>query len=401
MLASLAPVHAALSSRAGKEQRRRGEVVEVPKNAVERPRHNEGFQKGPRGSPSTSQMPEAPYAAYPPPPQPQWTGPVPVPPQSRPRTGGGYDYPYAPDGFPVPEEGGPSRRPGSSSSYQQPMFYPEQTRPPTADAQDGSVGQYGYRPVTGNERDLAPGNFPESDPPHSAHGPPQQHLYQAWQQHQHGHFPPEHGYPQNGEFPYTDQSPYGQPPPGSANYQYQPQQQYYPGHYAPPQPGQAGHGYPPPVPYQQPNAPGQDSPFQYHPPNSSYGYDNTLKRRADEGDDGSRKQGRPGTNGPGAPQADHDNADALWLPPTTERRPSLAISALLGSPQPTLKSPPTDQHPYIPVQGASYPPQPYPSAEAQAAAAMNGHGGHGNAAGDAKEGEMEVKAKALLAQHAH
>lgn len=44
MLASLAPIHAALSQRASREQRRRGEVVEVPKGAVERRRETRKAQ---------------------------------------------------------------------------------------------------------------------------------------------------------------------------------------------------------------------------------------------------------------------------------------------------------------------------------------------------------------------
>jgi hypothetical protein len=59
----------------------------------------------------------------------------------------------------------------------------------------------------------------------------------------------------------------------------------------------------------------------------------------------------------------NSSSEPLWLPPTTERRSSLAISALLGSPRQAPRSGLDDLGvPPLPsaTEGATYPPQPYP-----------------------------------------
>jgi hypothetical protein len=71
-------------------------------------------------------------------------------------------------------------------------------------------------------------------------------------------------------------------------------------------------------------------------------------------------------NGPGQANGNgngNNNSEPLWLPPTSERRSSLAISALLGSPRQAPRQGLDDLGiPPVPsaTEGATYPPQPYP-----------------------------------------
>ncbi|WWC60456.1 uncharacterized protein I303_103028 [Kwoniella dejecticola CBS 10117] len=367
MLASLAPVHAALSQRANRDQRKRGEVVEVPKNAVERPRHAEyrAQKTSPGGSTIQHQLPppDSPYAQYPP--DAQWGA---APPQhARPRTSG-YDYPpYSAEGPPVLEDAGPSRRPASSAGYgyQQPPYYDQNARPPTAPG-TGSSGDsisqlpYPYRPMSSQGRDIpVPSHYAESEPPSTAHGPPQSPMYSnvppaQWSSPPppNSAYPPQdpNAYPPPSADGYAYPSQHGSYPPREEVYNYPPnwtpQQQY--GN-VPPPPPTAG-GYPPTY-----NQPPPESPFQYNAPAPapqdasyppSYGYD-ARKRRADDqgGDPELRKHFRPNDEPQNLNAALEGpvpvgGRDPSWLPPTTERRSSLAISALLGSPQQASRSRP-------------------------------------------------------------
>jgi hypothetical protein len=407
MLANLASVHAQLSQRANREQRRRGEVVEVPKNAVERPR-GERVGKGPAV--------QAPSAIVPPPgtvytpgpgyhPGQQWGAPPP-PDHSRPRTAGSWvEYPpYAGPVTPVGEhppptagsvaysdDAGPSRRP-PSAGY--PGYYEggpgsSYGRPGTGNpAEDPGALPYGYRPMSASG---PPGHYADSEPPSSAHGPPPHSpLYP--------HAPPAIATAGNWTSPPTphsgypaDASLYSAVPPDGGAY---PPGQAPDGHYGPPPPGSSGGYYPYPPhghgyygqqsPATQhapafPTTPGvvgtptstyppghyagapPDSPFQYnaggsypYPPGSGP-YD-TRKRRAEDEVGGDRKhprtsaEGAPASAEPRAPGAQGD----LWLPPTSERRSSLAISALLGSP--------TNSHSRRPAEEGAAPAYPYPEA---------------------------------------
>lgn len=453
MLNSLAPVHAALSQRANREQRKRGEVVEVPKNAVERPRHNEGF-KNQRLSPG-SLGPT--IAAYPPYDNNGWDQ------HGRPRTGNGY-YPFeGAEGQQHPVDGsGPSRRPGSPGGYTggYPPYYDGQARPPTAPGTGSSGGDslsqlpYPYRPMSSNGRDLpVPAHYAESEPPSTSHGPPQSPMYPppvsqpAWSSpppppHSSAGYPPHDAMypPPSDNYSYSSENQpqghggYGQAPPGSAgsNYNYQPG--YYPPStgYGSVAPGQAA--YPPPPPpgaaaasYAAggPAPPPESSPFQYHaPPNAeSYAYPGSdggydRKRRAeDNGGDESRKMHRPSSPGSAQAQNGRQNQpgsghpdptagaagaqDSLWLPPASERRSSLAISALLGSPQQAPRSrPATADVPAQPAgaygQGGENGNYAYPSGGGAAEGAAAGNGDGGSADGLATIGNMEEKARALL-----
>lgn len=377
MLNSLAPVHAALSQRANREQRKRGEVVEVPKNAVERPRHQDTYRlkstSSNVGSTAAQAYPSFPdHGGY----------------DGRPRTSGGYDYPYPPvehGQHPVSMDSGPSRRPGSAAGYPgYPQYYEQgAARPPTAPGTASSTDSmsqlpYPYRPMSSNGRELpVPAHYAESEPPSSAHGPPQSPMYpQGVAQHATWSSPPP---PHAAAYPGPEQAvyppqpegyqyppdhsghTYGPPPPGSAgsSYNYPPSSApYYPGQaQAPAQPpygsvppqGQYGPGYGAPGAPPPPGA-ASDSPFQYQPPAGDqqaqqqfqYGYD--RKRRGDEGSEPARKAGRPPSSAVGQQPPLDDPArqqDPLWLPPASERRSSLAISALLGSPQAAPRSRPS------------------------------------------------------------
>lgn len=378
MLNSLAPVHASLSQKAGKEQRKRGEIVEVPKNAVERPRHNE-FRTGRGGT----QQPGSEFGEFPPP---GW--------DDRPRTGYAQPYPFPEQGQ-APDNGGPSRRPPSSGYAAYPYGY-DQNRPNTGGGPPppGPDGQhampYPYRPVSSSGRELpVPGHYSESEPPNSAHGPPQSPMYPPVPPNQWSSSPPHSAtygqQPHESVYPpqpsaegYYDhqqqqhQQHYGPPPPGSSSGSYA-----YPGGYYPPgQGGVAPHAQGQYAPYPYPGNAPPDSPFQYSAPNADqqqypYGpagaaYSGDRKRRADEeaGDD-ARKHARPAS---AVPQnlndaiRDDGHADPLWLPPATERRSSLAISALLGSPTLPSRPRPAGDASGVPsaTEGATYPPQPYP-----------------------------------------
>ncbi|WVF65875.1 hypothetical protein IAT40_000612 [Kwoniella sp. CBS 6097] len=449
MLSSLAPIHAALSSRANKDQRRRGEVVEVPKNAVERPRHAEyrtHNKTSPPGSAMSQQQqqqgsPYAPYHA-----DPSWN--VPPPQHARPRTGG-YDYPpYGAEGQPPMEDAGPSRRPASSTGYgyQQPPYYDQSTRPPTAPGTASSTDSlsqlpYPYRPMSSQGRDLpVPSHYAESEPPSTAHGPPESPMYaNVPSQPQWSSPPPPHStYPPQDTSAYPPPAEgYSYPPPPHQHGSYPPREDVYsyPQNWTPqqqysnipPPPSSAG-GYPPASYGQQPpespfqyNAPGGPNDAQYPPPN--YGYDSRKRRVEEDGSENDpRKHARPISGVPdhqAPPQ--HLNAaldlprsqqqDPTWLPPASERRSSLAISALLGSPHQTSRSRPvTAGEGYDHAQAAYQASQAYESGGAQDQAsaqaqsmpptpAINGAGarkGRENVHEDVQS--MEQKAKALLGQ---
>ncbi|ORY29781.1 hypothetical protein BCR39DRAFT_505372 [Naematelia encephala] len=420
MLSQLAPVHAALSARANKDQRKRGEVVEVPKNAVERPRHNENY----RGiKTSDTPGPDPAYQAYPE--GQQWS--VPPPQHARPRTGGGYDYyPPTADGYvPPTEDAGPSRRPGSGGYYP-PAPYdrpPPSDAPPTGEAM--SHLPYPYRPMSSNGREIpVPAHYAESDPPHSARGPPESPIYppnvappqwssppqqhqQNYPPHEAGHYPP----PPDGFYP-ADHSYPGQPGSAGAPYAYPPPAGYYP-----PQ-----SGYPSVPPHHYPpghySAAPPESPFQYHAPqeqNYPYGQYDSRKRRGEDEANGARKHSKTDA----VPQHLNDALaasrpqDASWLPPVSERRSSLAISALLGSPQQGHKARPETGDQQQHTQDASalasagvaaYPPysghesSTGTSSSVPATPVVNGtpRTSRMDKDGAKQEGEMEQKAKALL-----
>ncbi|WWC88038.1 uncharacterized protein L201_002941 [Kwoniella dendrophila CBS 6074] len=374
MLSSLAPVHAALSQRANRDQRKRGEVVEVPKNAVERPRHAEyrAQKTSPGNSAAQAPPPDSPYAQYPP--DSQWNV---APQHARPRTSG-YDYPpYGTEGPPLLDDAGPSRRPASSAGYgyQQPPYYDQSARPPTAPgtgSSTDSMGQlpYPYRPMSSQGRDLpVPSHYADSEPPSTAHGPPQSPMYSNVPQAQWSSPPPppHPAYPPQdaGAYPPSTADSYAYPPPPTSSHgsyppredvynyppNWTPQQQY--GNIPPPPPT-AG-GYPPAYNQQPP-----ESPFQYNAsgpqdiqyPPSSYGYDSKKRRAEDAGGDFElRKHPRPSDEQPQNLNAALEGGpipmggaggarDPSWLPPAAERRSSLAISALLGSPQQSSRSRP-------------------------------------------------------------
>lgn len=422
MLTSLASVHAALSQRANRDQRRRGEVVEVPKNAVERPR-------GERGSKSAGGAAVPPPGGVYPPPgyHPQQWGPPPD--HTRPRTAGnswmeygGYVGVPGEQGPPgtagsvgYADDAGPSRRP-PSAGYPHAGYYSEPPpppsshgRPPTANAPPGTAGSgYGtadessYRPVSSNGREMpVPGHYADSEPPTSAHGPPPHspmypHPAAAVPTAGNWTSPPAHhaGYPPadpsmypqgavppaEGQHPYPPGHPqegqgYGPPPPGSSGGYYYPAQQGH-GYYAqqspaqqqqatfpsavpPPPPGSAG-GQPPAGAYPPNYAPPGESPFQYNAggPYPYPGYDG-RKRRAEDEAGGERKHSRNSNDG--APPPDQPRQPGphgeMWFPSASERRSSLAISALLGSPQQdTQHSRPNTGD--VPPRG----PYPYPGA---------------------------------------
>jgi len=453
MLNSLAQVHSALSQKANKEQRRRGEIVEVPKNAVERPRHNEQYrsksQQG--GHPGGGSPYDSPYPHH----EHQFT--VPPPPQGRPRAGSNYDHPPYDGPAPLPhgDEPGPSRRPSSSGYANYPPMYHDQpgTRPPTG----GSVAPsemshlpYPYRPMSSNGRELpVPAHYAESEPPSSAHGPPQSPMYppnihsapptwsssppppQGGYASQSGPYPPPDGY----AYPPASEHSYGPPPSGSnGNYAYPPAppQSYYPppsGYSSVPPPHTHASGsYPPPPPAfgasgpPTPIGPPPPSPFSYHAPSESYythsQYD-SRKRRSDDMDHLPRKAPRPSAESVSSLSEMQNSRpmaqEPLWLPPSSERRSSLAISALLGSPQQVPRSRPTTAD--IPAQPA-YQASPagfaYSAADSSngsqsmpATPAINGDRkpdikgeggfpGMGNMGGVGEN--MEQKAKALLSQ---
>ncbi|WWC96820.1 hypothetical protein V866_003695 [Kwoniella sp. B9012] len=449
MLSSLAPVHAALSQRANRDQRKRGEVVEVPKNAVERPRHAE--YRAQKGSPTSAaaagqhqQPPDSPYAQYPP--ESQWN--VAPPPHARPRTSG-YEYPpYGAEGPPVLEDAGPSRRPASSAGYgyQQPAYYDQSARPPTAPgtaSSSDSMSQlpYPYRPMSSQGRDLpVPSHYAESEPPSTAHGPPQSPMYSNVPQAQWSSPPPPHSaYPpqDTSAYPPNTAEGYAYPPPPHQHGSYPPREEVYnyPPNWTPqpqysnvpPPPPTAG-GYPPTYNQQPP-----ESPFQYNAPGpqdaayppSSYGYDTRKRRVEDEsGDSELRKHHRPNDDqGQGQPQnlnaALEGQRDPSWLPPTTERRSSLAISALLGSPQQPSRSRPATagganegydhaQAAYQASQAFSQPPQPEASQSLPPTPTVGMNGVRrskddlavqGTSTTTTEDGQsMEQKAKALLGQ---
>ena len=392
MLTSLAPVHAALSQRANRDQRKRGEVVEVPKNAVERPRHNEQYRK-------TSQppvgAPDSPYTNYPPQDH-QFTVPLP-PSHVRPRTGGGYDYPYPEAPPPPADESGPSRRPGSSYSSYQPVYYDQAgTRPATASstAPEMSSLPYPYRPMSANGRDLpVPAHYQESEPPGSAHGLPPSPMYapppphgshwssppappSSYPPHAQPYPPPP---PENYSYPPPPDAGHYPPPPGSSHgayYPLPPSSASAPGPYYPGPPQQGYNSIPPPSPSYPPPHPAYGPPaqaggppesaFHYNTPHiggpsaDPYGYYDSRKRRADEVDDGSRKASRPSIEHQNPPPVSESRGqEPLWLPPTTERRSSLAISALLGSPQQVPRSRPVTADHAPPPQAYSGTPSGY------------------------------------------
>ncbi|WVR03711.1 hypothetical protein IAU60_000706 [Kwoniella sp. DSM 27419] len=444
MLASLAPVHAALSSRANKEQRRRGEVVEVPKNAVERPRHAE--YRNSKTSPDGVQQPQgSPYTSYHP--DPNWNMP---PAHTRPRTGG-YDYPpYGGEAQPPMEDAGPSRRPGSSNAgygYQQPPYYEQGPRPPTAPgtaSSTESLGQmpYPYRPMSSQGRDLPiPNHYADSEPPSTAHGPPQSPMYSAVPAQAQWSSPPA---PPHSAYPPPDASAYPPPPSSAEGYPYPPAHQHgpyppredvynYPQNWTPQQQQYGGVPPPPPTAGGYPPTYGQqpsESPFQYNapgphdatyppPPPGPYGYDSRKRRADEEGPESdARKHARPaGVPGDLPPPPQHLNAaldgsrsqgaDSNWLPPASERRSSLAISALLGSPQQSSRSRPvTAADGYDHAQAAYQATQAYNGSDGGPQSmpptpSLNGNGaGPRKERGDgAQDGQsMEQKAKALLGQ---
>lgn len=391
MLASLAPIHAALSQRASREQRRRGEVVEVPKGAVERRRETRKAQAAAAQAAAANghSQQNSPYAQYH---ESQWN----APPHPRPRTNGGYDYPYVPE-HSLNDDAGPSRRPSSSAGYGYQQGYYDSARPPTAPG-TGSSGEsmsglpYPYRPMSASGRELpVPAHYSESEPPATAHGPPPQspmygNVPPAQQQPPNWSSPP----PGHGAYPPHDAAAYPPPPEGyyhpahAAHGSYPPREDVYEYH----PPGWQGQ-YPPAAtnggPYAQgygtgapPTAPPpHESPFQYNVANpgaEGYPYQNydSRKRRAEDdfGKD-DRKHPRPSSpsnsqvpdsstaaHANGAHDAPHPHPhpgaapgngamdpprphDPNWLPATSERRGSLAISALLGSPPKTMRSRPS------------------------------------------------------------
>ncbi|TXT05521.1 uncharacterized protein COLE_06841 [Cutaneotrichosporon oleaginosum] len=426
MLASLASVHAALSQRANREQRRRGEVVEVPKNAVERPRgeRNKAAQQQAAAAAADGVPPPGypPGAVYHPPPHGQWAPPPPHH-DGRPHTAGsgaapgwGMEYPgYSgqppvSDGRPptagsatFADDAGPSRRPQSSAGYPpHGDYYPggppgsSHGRPPTADAPPGTAGSgdsnaaagYPYRPVSSNG---PPGHYADSEPPSSSHGPPPHspmypHPGAAgvapggnWASPSTPHSAYQSGDPGMYQNPAAlagqDDGQYGPPPPGSSGGYPYPQQGYpYYGQQSPAQPQAAQFANAPPPPGSgpvqpgayPPGAPPNESPFQYNAPGTypyGPGYDG-RKRRADEEAGGDRKHLRSsdGTN-----TGDHRPATAgsqagenppIWLPPTTERRPSLSINALVDTHDGRTSRPQTGD---ASSQPGAYP-YPYPGA---------------------------------------
>lgn len=461
MLASLASVHAALSQRANREQRRRGEVVEVPKNAVERPRGERNKTSQPGGVP-----PPANNTPYPPGAPGYHQQPWGAPPlhDGRPRTAGGgwMEYPYPgqpglehpPPGTAgsggYPEDAGPSRRPPSSAgSYPPPAhgdYYQQgppgsaHGRPPTAGPAPGTSGSDEsqsqvpyppYRPMSSNGREAGPpGHYADSEPPTSAHGPPPPHspMYPypnagglpppgQWQSpgtphSEYAQTTDPNLYPQNPasvgpdgqHYPHDGGNHYGPPPPGSSgSYHYPSGQGAQPGYYgqqspaqqhagtfanqpAPPgsaggPPGSAGSytaGY---------NGPPGESPFQYNAPGTyPYpGYDGRKRRAEDDPSEDRSKHPRNSTEGggggggsgpagePRAPgtlgsaqgqEAAAQGENPLWLPPATERRQSLAISALLGSPQNEARTsrPPTGDASSQQQQQSQQLQYPYPGA---------------------------------------
>ena len=408
MLNSLAPVHATLSQKAGREQRKRGEIVEVPKNAVERPRHNEFRPGGRAGNQQSGQPGGGEFSEFPPP---GW--------EDRPRTGYAQPYPY-PDQGQIPENAGPSRRPPSSGYAAYPYSSYDQNRPGTAGGgpqpqptPDSQHIPYPYRPMSASGRELpVPLHYQDSEPPNSAHGPPQSPLYPPVAPNQWSSSPPHSaGYPQQHDSVYPPQQAppegyydhqqanqhYGPPSgPSGGPYAYPPSSGYYPtGHGNVPGHPQ-GHQY---AQYPYPGAPNPppDSPFQYsaaapdqQQQGGQYPYGNYDRKRRNEEDTGdeARKHARPASAVPqnlndairSQPDAGHNNSnsnnnsnnnnsnnsngngngsDPLWLPPASERRSSLAISALLGSPTLPARARLDGQLPSA-TEGATYPPQPYP-----------------------------------------
>ena len=376
MLTSLTPVHAALSQRANRDQRKRGEVVEVPKNAVERPRHNEGYHR--KDSPG-SHAGDSPYMPYDHEEQ-QWN--VPPPQHGRPRADGdgGYEYPYPPvEGYASQqglhsEGAGPSRRSASSSGYHQyqSSYHDQVPRPPTApgtasSAESMSQLPYPYRPMSSSGRELpVPAHYAESEPPSSAHGPPQSPMYPRGVPHPNWSSPPAHSayashenghYPSTAEgynYPSEHSQHYRPPPPATENssFNYPPPTGYYGqqgGQYGSVPPSTSSSHYPPGYNASHGTA---ESPFSYNAPQDHpypYGqYDSRKRRAEDHFDDAGRKQPRPPSFG-SQPSGQHlgdaggtasHQQDALWLPPTSERRSSLAIAALLGSPEQVPRSRP-------------------------------------------------------------
>lgn len=349
MLAQLAQVHATLSQRANREQRRRGEVVEVPKNAVERPRGERGPKGGP---PNAAAIPPGGHAypgngapGYQQPPH-QW-GPPPAD-HGRPRTSGSWvEYPgyvAAPgsvgsDQHPpgtagsvgYGEDAGPSRRPMSATTeHAYPAYYeqgppgsahgrPATAAPPgTSGSNDSAQIAPPYRPMSSNGVATG-GHYAESEPPSSAHGnpppPPHSPMYPSSSN---GAVPgsqsayssadpnlyPQGPVPAEGSHPYPpghDQGGYGPPPPGSSGSYYYPGQQggHYYGQQSPAAQAQATFSsVPPGTTPTQPYPPGYngqagDSPFQYKAPGPypGYpGYDGGRKRRAE--DDATAADGR-------------------------------------------------------------------------------------------------------------
>ncbi|EKC99305.1 RNA polymerase II transcription factor [Trichosporon asahii var. asahii CBS 8904] len=319
MLAQLAQVHATLSQRANREQRRRGEVVEVPKNAVERPRGERGPKGGP---PNAAAIPPGGHAypgngapGYNQPPH-QW-GPPPAD-HGRPRTSGSWvEYPgyvAAPgsvgsDQHPpgtagsvgYGDDAGPSRRPMSATTeHAYPAYYeqgppgsahgrPATAAPPgTSGSDDSAQVVPPYRPLSSSG--AAGGHYAESEPPSSAHGPPPHSpMYppngavpgsQAAYPSADPNLYPQGTVPPEGSHPYPpghDQGGYGPPPPGSSGSYYYPGQQggHYYGQQSPAAQAQATFSsVPPGTTPTQPYPPGYngqagDSPFQYKAPGPS------------------------------------------------------------------------------------------------------------------------------------
>ncbi|WOO80793.1 Biofilm and cell wall regulator 1 [Vanrija pseudolonga] len=377
MLTSLASVHAALSQRANREQRRRGEVVEVPKNAVERPRGDRNSKNPP-------------------------TGPVQIPPGGIYNSGPGYHQPHG-GWAPPPEHGGRPRTagswveyprpPSSAGGHPYPAGYYEQGpppsshgRPPTANAPPGTAGSddssqvaYPYRPVSSNGPGVPQaGNWTSPPTPHAGYPPSDPSLYPQ------GSVPPP-----DGQHPYPPEhaqggAGYGPPPPGSSGGYYYPAQQGGQGYYGQQSPAQQHpatfSSVPPPAggaaPAQSypPNYNGQasDSPFQYNaPPGGSYpyppgGYDQ-RKRRSDD-----------------------DSADARKHPRASNEAAPSAISALLGSPQQEQRSRPSTGE--MPPGGQ--PPAGYPYYQDDRA----GGGVPGGIRGGGGDRPGDRKPKALVAE---
>lgn len=452
MLDSLAPVHSTLSARATREQRKRGEIVEVPKNAVERPRHS----VDPRGSKEASEAPSTAItaAAYPPYTE-EETGAAWAQGSTRARasTGGGYDYPS----FQTPTDTqsvvaessaltsgeGPGRRPGSSAGYPTyPTYFdgPTHPRPLTSETGPPKLLGYPYRSLSAQSHPTTGGHYAESEPPGSGHSnpppnPPESPMYTAppppvpqpnwssppptnhYSSHQHEqrsfYHPTPTATPDGFSYAEHNHPAYGPPPPGSSGSAYgYPTPTATTGYY-----GHTGSSQYTPVAtptttnhpsgYSVSSVPSTyktESPYGYPPPNSnstapllppaalpstSETYQYPPKRRLEEDTDSSgpnssgyntRKIPRSslslGLNNNQPIRALQEPAggddDALWFPPTTERRSSLAISALLGSPQAD-----NNHKPRMPWDGGSVTNAPETGA---------GNGG----------GNMEEKAKALL-----